>query len=228
MKLIAIAIVLLAATSAVAVSQVVFSTDFESGLPVEFSAPGTGIEGMQGYAGLGPTGNQFGGSFLRFSSVTINDVSLTVSGLPPHDFLSVRFLLAIIDSWDGVELFQVSVDGNMLFSHWFQIATGDESSYAAPVGGLLSSGVDLGFTGGFYHGRDRAYDLAVEPAFDMIPHTASSVTITWTLNAVSGSAATHWQGGSDESWAIDNVEVEVFSTLPVRTSTWSGIKALYR
>ena len=32
----------------------VFSTDFESGLPAQFSAPGAFIDGVQGYAGLGP------------------------------------------------------------------------------------------------------------------------------------------------------------------------------
>src|SRR5258706_15696638 len=44
----------------------VFSTNFETGLPPEFSAPGSVIEGVQGYAGLGPVGRQFGGNFLHY------------------------------------------------------------------------------------------------------------------------------------------------------------------
>lgn len=186
----------------------VFNSDFESGLPPELDAPGCVIEGVQGYAGLGTSGNQFGGSFLRYTSVPILDTRLTLHNLPPHDQVTVSFLLAVIDSWDGTELLKVSVDGVEVFSHWFQIATGDDSSYLAPPGGLLSSGTNLGFTNSSYHGRDRAYDLSVEPAFT-VPHTADSLTIVWYLGAVSGGAAQNWQGGSDESWAIENVRVSV-------------------
>jgi hypothetical protein len=187
----------------------VFSTDFESGLPAQFTAPGSVIEGVQGYAGLGPSARQFAGSFLRYTSVPLFDTHLTLTGLPAHDHLKLSFLLAVIDSWDGTELLQVLVDGNLLFSHTFQLATGDASSYSPPPGGLLSSGTDLGFSGGTYYQHDRAYDLSFDPAFNSIPHTASSVDIVWRISAVSGPAADQWQGGSDESWAIDRVAVRV-------------------
>jgi hypothetical protein len=201
---------LLVPAAAVADTQV-FSTDFQSGLPAEITAPGAGIEGVQGYSGLGVPGNQFGGSFLRYTSVPLYDTQLTLTGLPAHDHLTLSFLLAVIDSWDGTELFKVVIDGTEVFSHWFQLATGDASSYVAPPGGLLSSGVNLGFSNTGYHYRDRAYDMGVEPAFT-IPHTASTVTIVWKLGAVSGPAASQWQGGTDESWAIDNVRVSVSGT----------------
>lgn len=197
-------------------AEVVFSTDFEGGLPPEFLAPGSGIEGVQGFAGLGPVGRQFDGSFLRYTSVPLHDTKLTLTGLPPHDHLSLKFLLAVIDSWDGTELLQVFVDGELLFSHWFQIATGDTTSYfPAPPGAILSMGMNLGFSNGSYYARDRAYDLGVEPSFLHIPHTADSATAVWRLSAVSGPAADQWQGGSDESWAIDAVSVEVTSTVDV-------------
>ena len=193
----------------------VFSTGFESGLPPEFSAPGSVIEGVQGYSGLGPAGRQFGGVFLRYTSVPLYTTKLTLRGLPAHDHLSVKFLLGLIDSWDGVELMQIRVDGALLFNHWFQLATGDSSDYyPPPPGALLSKGTDLGFSGCCYYNRDRAYDLGAEPAFQDIPHTADSVVVTWDLSAVSGPAADQWQGGSDESWALDGVEVSV-STLNV-------------
>ena len=188
----------------------VFSTDFESGLPTEMTAPGTHIEGVQGWAGLGQPGNQFAGNFLRYDALTIFDTQLVLTNLPPHDHVDVSFLLAVIDSWDGTELMKVKIDGVDVFSHWFQLATGDASSYIAPTGGLLSSGTNLGFTNGQYFARDRAYDMSVEPGFS-IPHTASTLTIVWYLGATSGSAAQNWQGGGDESWAIDNVRVEVTS-----------------
>jgi len=189
----------------------VFNSSFESGLPAGLTAPGCTIESVQGYLGLGTPGNQFAGSFLRYTSLGIADTKLTLYNLPPHDHVTVSFLLAIIDSWDGTELLKVSVDGVELFSHWFQIATGDASSYVAPPGGLLSSGTNLGFSNSGYHGRDRAYDMSVEPALTAIPHTADSLTIAWQLGAVSGGAAQNWQGGADESWALENLRVEVTS-----------------
>jgi hypothetical protein len=87
-----------------AAATTVFTTDFESGLPPEFSAPGAFLDGVQGYAGLGPPGRQFGGQFLHYISTSILPTTLTLRGLPPHDHLSVQFLMGIIDSWDGVEL----------------------------------------------------------------------------------------------------------------------------
>jgi hypothetical protein len=187
----------------------VFSTGFDQGLPAEFSAPGSVIEGVQGYAGLGPAGNQFGGSFLRYTLQGIADTRLTLRNLPPHDAVSVGFLLAVIDSWDGTELLRISVDGTELFSHWFQLALGDTSSYLAPPGALLSSGGNLGFTFGTYYSRDRAYDLSAEPAFRQIPHDADTLEVKWSLGAVSGGAASQWQGGGDESWAIDQVRIDL-------------------
>jgi hypothetical protein len=154
-------------------------------------------------------GNQFSGSFLRYSATELSDTTLTLTNLPEHNRLNLEFLLAIIDSWDGAELMEVRVDGALLFSHWFEIASGDSSSYVPPENGLLSSGTDLGFTGGGFYNRDRAYDLSIEPAFQGITHTADTVTIIWSLSATSGTAASNWQGGTDESWAIDNVVVEV-------------------
>lgn len=214
--------VALAIASAFAVSPAVagaqttvFSTDFEAGLPPEFAAPGAAIEGVQGYAGLGPVGNRFAGSFLRYSTLTLSDTRLSLTGLPPHTHLNLGFLLAVIDSWDGTELLQVVVDGNVVFSHWFQLATGDGSSYVAPPGALLSSGVNLGFSNGSWYSRDRAYDLSVEPAFQAIPHTAATADIVWRIGAVSGPAATQWQGGADESWAIDRVAVTLTGVVGV-------------
>lgn len=193
-----------------AAATTVFTTDFESGIPPEFSAPGAFLDGVQGYAGLGPPGRQFGGQFLHYISTSILPTTLTLHGLPPHDHLSVQFLMGIIDSWDGVELMQISVDNHLLFNHWFQLATGDSSDYyPPPPGALLSKGTNLGWSGCCYYNRDRAYDLGAEPAFQDIPHTADSVTVTWTISAISGPAADQWQGGMDESWAIDDVSVEV-------------------
>ncbi len=205
----ALLVALALAPRSAAADTVVFSTDFESGLPAAFTAPGASLVPVQGWGGLGHTGNTFGGQFLRYDVQAIQDTRLVVRGLPAHDRLDLGFLMAIIDSWDGVELMQVTVDGALKFSHWFQIATGDTSDYIAPAGGVLSRGVELGFSLGSYYGRDRAYDMSLEPAFRDIPHTADSVVVVWRLSAVPGGGANYWQGGMDESWAIDNVRLTV-------------------
>lgn len=205
----AASVLLLLLMAATARAQVVFQTDFESGIPAQLTGQGVQIEGAQGCAGLGAPGNQFGGNLLRYHTQPLHDTTLTLTGLPAHTHVSLGFLLAVIDSWDGTELFQVEVDGQTLFSHWFQLATGDQSNYLPPPGGLLSSGVNLGWSVGSYYGRDRAYDLSLEPAFLDIPHTAGTLTVVFRLGAVSGSAAANWQGEMDESWAIDNLKVAV-------------------
>lgn len=209
--------------AAIADATTVFSTDFESGVPPGLSYPGADIQPVEGFAGLGAAGNQFAGSFLRYSDTGLVDTTLTLTNLPPHDHVSLGFLLAIIDSWDGTELFEVTIDGDVRFSNWFSLATADESSYDPPAGALLSSGTELGFSVGSFYGRDRAYDLSVEPALQDVPHTGSSLTIVWRVSGVAGSQASFWQGGPDESWAIDNVRVDVstLSTTTLATTTSS-------
>jgi regulation of enolase protein 1 (concanavalin A-like superfamily) len=129
---------------------------------------------------------------------------LTLTGLPPHTSIDINFLLAIIDSWDGSEpgactdchpdIFTVTVDGNTLFSEAFGF---NGSVFAPPPDVLLIEYALLGFN----HWGDAAYDMGLNPTFDSIPHTANTLTIEW---VASGDG---WQGGDDESWAIDNLEV---------------------
>ena len=184
----------------------VFATDFDGSLPAEI-APGTALlTGVQGYAGLGPVGNQFGGNFLR--SIPANTITLTLSGLPQHDSLTLAFLFAAIDSLDGTgtfpagDFFVVSVDGVEIFNESFANALSSQiQSYVPPPGGELARRVDLGFSGpgGFY--TDSAYDMSVDPAFANIAHTASTVTITFLMQGPGN------QSLADESWAIDNLRV---------------------
>jgi hypothetical protein len=94
---------LLGSATGVSAQVVVFSENFDTAVPTAI-APGVALRaGVQGYAGLGPAGNQFGGSFLR--SPTGNTVTLTLSGLPAHSSISIEFLFAAIDSLDGTGTF---------------------------------------------------------------------------------------------------------------------------
>lgn len=203
--------VLLAATflgSASAQAAPVFETDFESGMPIELTTGDGVLEPVQGFAGLGPSGSQFGGQFLRNAST--NATILTLTGLPAHSAIDIEFLLAVIDSWDGSsagfpsgDFFTVTVDGVPIFTESFvNSQAGFTQTYVAPSGGELAYKQNLGFTVGFHH-SDSAYDMALEPSFQGVPHSASTLTVVF-----SGSG-TGYQGGTDESWAIDQLRVSL-------------------
>jgi len=205
----ALAIAFLAGSStAIAAPTLVFSTDFDSALPVAIT-PGTAtLTGVQGYAGLGPDGNKFGGSFLR--SATGNVVTLNLNGLPAHDTISLAFLFAAIDSLDGTgtfpagDFFKIVFDGTTLFSESFANATPSQiQSYVPPSGVEFARRVDLGFSGpgGFY--TDSAYDLGADPRFANFAHSGSSAKIEFFVFGPGN------QDLSDESWAMDNLRVSV-------------------
>lgn len=198
-------------TAAIAQSTVVFETNFDGALPSEI-APGTATTtGVQGYAGYGPSGNQFGGSFLR--SATGNTVTLTLVNLPAHDTISLEFLFAAIDSLDGTgsvspegDFFRIVFDGAILFSESFANATTNQiQSYVTPAEVELARRVDLGFggPGGFY--TDSAYNLGADPRFSDFAHSASSATIQFFIFGPGN------QELSDESWAMDNLRVSVLT-----------------
>lgn len=195
------ALALVLTASAPAMATEVFFTNFNSGLPAQISGGGT-VESVQGFAGFGNPGNQFGGNFLRNATNSpIVATTLTLNNLPAHDSLSIRFLLAVIDSWDSdngnpaPDLFQVRVDGTLVLS----VTAANQSGSNTYAGNQIAPLAAYGF-GPF---NDRAFDMSTEAALNNIPHTASSVTIEFTA------AGAGWQGGLDESWAIDNLGVSV-------------------
>jgi serine/threonine protein kinase len=184
-------------------SVTVFSTDFNSGVPPEFS--GVVItESVQGYQGIGTGTNVFGGDFLRNSSIPPSPTTLTLTDLPAHTSIDLHFLLAIIDSWDGTDAggdtFTITVDGQTVFTEVFD-NIGGVQSYNPPSGVELVRRVESGFRDIDDHDQESGYDMGNDPTLANIPHTSNTLTIQW---YASGS---NWQGGSDESWAIDNLEV---------------------
>ena len=206
---------IMVASLATAAPVTVFQTDFDGGaLSVEI-APGTALlTGVQGFAGLGPVNNSFSGDFLR--SETGNVVTLSLTGLPPHNSLNMELLFAAIDSLDGTgtfpqgDFFNVVVDGVTVFSESFANATaGQIQSYQPPPGVELARRVDLGFSGpgGFY--TDSAYNLGLDPVFAGIPHSAASVTLQFFI------AGEGIQDINDESWAMDNLRIVVDTTAVV-------------
>ncbi|HJS08614.1 MAG TPA: LamG-like jellyroll fold domain-containing protein [Pirellulales bacterium] len=162
---------------------------------------------VAGYAAHG-----FSGNLLHNRVLPAAPTRLTLANLPPHEAIDLRFLLAAIDSWDGdqkpgqffaPDLFNVTVDGNVVFSHTLvnALSAGNTQSYAAPPGVELVRYQQRGFNPDNSDYLDSAYNLGLDPAFQNIPHTASTLTVEWSAG---GSG---YEGGSNESWGIDNVEV---------------------
>jgi PEP-CTERM motif len=202
------AMLLLNVAGANAAPILVFETDFDGALPSEIS-PGTAtLTDVQGYAGLGPAGNQFGGNFLR--SETGNVVTLNLSGLPAHDTITLELLFAAIDSLDGTgtfpsgDFFRIVFDGNVLFSESFANATPTQiQSYVPPPGVELARHQDLGFSGPGEFYTDSAYNLGADPRFANFAHTGSTATIQLFIFGEGN------QSLDDESWAMDNLRVSV-------------------
>ena len=203
-------------------ASLVYYNDFDGGLIV---APGvtdtlsgiTTTESVQGYEGIGTGNNTFADNFLRNTTggyagsgsigTPGSPTTLTLTGLPPHISIDINFLLAIVDSWDGngqvygPDILTVTVDGNTVFSESFGF---NDPTFDPPPGVQLTGHVPLGFNPDF---DDVAYDMGLDPTFNSIPHTASTLTIEWVASGAG------WQGDNDESWAIDNLEV-VLEALP--------------
>jgi hypothetical protein len=191
----------------------VFETNFDGALAPQIS-PGTAtLTGVQGYAGLGPASNQFGGNFLR--SATGNTVTLSLMGLPAHDTITLEFLFAAIDSLDGTgtfpagDFFKIVFDGATLFSESFANALPSQiQSYVPPAGVELARHVDLGFSGPGSFYTDSAYNLGADPRFANFSHTGSTATIQFFIFGEGN------QSLEDESWAMDNLRVSVTTLQP--------------
>lgn len=178
--------------SAMALADVqVFYSDFDSGAPAELSGFYI-IESVQGLAGAGNLGDTFEGMLLR-NNATGNPAAatrLTLTDLLDHTYISIGFLFAYIDSWDGPspphgpDYFNIAVDGVPVF----QIAT--------DYGPQIYSG-----HAGWQDWVERGIDLTADPSLMHIAHSATTLTITF------WSSGEGWQGGEDESWGIDNLRI---------------------
>ena len=198
----------LGGTAAQAVPLNVFSDDFSGGaVPAGFSGVGAVVD-AQGYKGLA----DFADNFLR-NTANGNPAAatiLTLSGLAAHDTVSLDFLLAVIDTWDGSppnvaapDIFNVEIDGVSIFSESYANLQ-NLATQTAPTSNQVIAPTQLGFDLDF--STDSGYDMGDLAAFNGIAHSADTLTIEWFASGAG------WQGGSDESWAIDNVSVTINTT----------------
>jgi Ca2+-binding RTX toxin-like protein len=202
-----------------------FSTDFNGAVPAQITGTTTLVP-VQGYAGLGTGTDVFSGNFLQNATggtqpnpgtVPQTPTRLTLTNLPTHTSVDISFLLAIINSWDGLsggggnfpDFFNVRVDGVLLFNGSFDNVTdtGTRQGYIASTGVQLTPRPfgDLGFTGPFVAGspntRDSAWNMGLDPVFQNIQHTASTLTIDFFADGAG------FEGAPNESWGIDNLSV---------------------
>jgi len=191
----------------------VYTNDFESGSlgAIQHAQ----VKGTQGYKDHG-----FGSYYAWSNSNESNPMTLQLEEIPEHSYLKIEFDLAVIDSWDGdtnvyrwtyPDYFNVKVDGTSVFNKSFNNFDRSKQSYEGePIvwGEQLNNSRD--------DWKDSAYHISLE-----IPHTSNTATITW---FASGDG---WQGGGDESYAIDNIKV--FAAVPIPASAWilgSGLLGL--
>ena len=189
----------------------VYTNDFQSGsLGAIQNAQ---VKETQGYKKYG-----FGDYYAWSDAKETNAITLQLNDLPEHSYLKIEFDLAVINSWDGSsggyapDYFNVKVDGTSIFKETFSNFDKNDQSYQ---GEPIVWGEQL--VSDNHNWKDSAYHISLE-----IPHTSDTAKITW---FASGDG---WQGGTDESYAIDNVKV--FATpVPIPASAWilgSGLLGL--
>ena len=208
---------LLAAAAAYGQTQRVFFTDFDApgGAPAEFSGVTT-LAPVQGFSSItGPVAGKFGGNLLHNTTGGLEDplgrpgrpTRLTLTGLPQHNAVDLNFLLGIMNTWDGpADYLDVTVDGRRVFHESFDFMSTMFQTYVPPAGGLLTprqdgrfSYPDHGFDNPY---GDAAYDMGLERRFHNIPHSGSTLTVE-----IAAGLQGPWEGGTNESWGIDNFEV---------------------
>ncbi len=157
--------------------------DFELGSAPPAMTGGT-TQTTGGYSSFGF------GNYFQWSDVSA--ITLTLGSLETHTTLDLEFDLALIDSWDGLsppfgpDYFNVTVDGGSVFQENF-------GSYS---GSPFVSGSDL-------YNNPQWEDSAYHISLSGIAHSATTLTISWFANGAG------WQGGMDESFAIDNIVLSV-------------------
>lgn len=201
------------ATPAIAAEDNVWSTSFDSGYfettgPFPWASLGTTFGGASLQSATGFTG--FGTQMYR--NDTDGTTNLTASGLGGHTALRVKFDIAFIDSWDGnpqdfccgPDILFVDIDGTGY--QWS--ANNAQGTAVYGPGTIISTGTDLGY--------GTWTDTIVRYEF-LIPHVAS----TFSMSINFGGAG--FQGGLDESWAIDNFALSAIydRSLVPEPATWA-------
>jgi hypothetical protein len=196
-------------------AQIYYSNDFDNPVVVGpgIAASLTGGATVATDAAYNPT---YGNIYRNTSNITATELTLT--SLPIHTDVDVSFLMAFLDSWDsydggggyGPDNLDLYIDGSLVATYTYNTALGTVQDYDG--GSLVLSGVQLD-TASYYY-SDVLVDMSVDAALSF-PHTGSTLTVSLIASG------TGWQGGSDEAYAIDNLNVELFGVVVPEPSTFA-------
>jgi hypothetical protein len=143
----------------------------------------------------------FDGTFIRSGNI----VRVFLTDLPAHNTLSLSFLFAAIDSWDGSgtfpsgDFFNVTVDGVSIYRETYS-NTGLTAQTASTINRIAQG--PIGFSTGGTVFNDSAYAFLLEG----IAHSATTLTIDFFADGVG------WQGLTnlgDESFGLEDIKITV-------------------
>jgi len=180
---------------------ILYQTNFESG--VIDSGWGTSARLDQSAAFT-----RFMGRYSENTATVLNNsVSLTLplpgdtgNGTQTYAY-NLNFDFYPIDSWDGnsttngPDLFEVQINGSILFSYTFSNSAAGQSYPGAPTVGPAFLGYNPGDKDSIYRNISIPFTTG----------TWDHITIKWRSNGL--------QGVADESWGIDNVNVS-YNSVP--------------
>lgn len=191
-----------------------YYNDFQGGVGGEWSRTSTSDT---------PTPYPFGArTFLgEFGSET---VSLSLAGLPAHDTVTLGFDLYLIRSWDGSsggadlyafgnDLFSVGVAGGaVLLADTFSNGNPAGQTYGPNANNPYMTGAAETYSLGFVFNDgtlniSQVMDSVYRFSFDFA-HDASAIQFDF--------SGTGLQSITDESWGLDNVQVNLGSIAPSR------------
>ena len=193
--------VLMSFAATAAQAKLVYFNDFEGGIGLDGVGAIVDTEGYDGVNGIsGAFWHNVTEKYRGFSEST-----LSLAGIGAHDFLTISFDIAFIDSWDGDigrerygdDFFNIVIDGMTKLVTTNFGGIGDELSDEAV---------------GFYGFNDR-YDDEAYSYSATFAHTSDSAIFSFFADGAG------WQGKMDESWAIDNLSItagsDAVATVPV-------------
>lgn len=193
----------------------VYANDFDTATTVA-SGVSASVSG-DSYTNIASPVGGFSGNYL--SNMTKgNPAGLTefsFTNLPAHSAISIKFLIAFIDSWDSSGPGQYGGDLINLFVDGVSIGTLSVCNYNASSCLEVMGGTQVAkghyFTNPLW--IDQVVDMSTSSALNFA-HTGS--TLTFGLQAF-GSG---WQGGTDESWGIDNLKIEAIPAAVPEPASW--------
>lgn len=195
------------ALSGHAAAVTLYANDFDGGVVVD---GGVGVAGFTNggldtaTAGVWNADGWSGSVFRNASTGNPALLSeLTLSNLAPHSAVEIDFLLGLLESWDSSDggccapdWLDIYIDGSLVGSLTTNNALGTVEDYDG--GTELYEGVQIN-TASYYY-SDALIDMSTA-GFLSFAHTGSTLTLGLQARGAG------WQGGSDESWGIDSLQI---------------------